>query len=63
VTHWFAIYLIIGAALFLLGDPAGGRTIARSQWAAVLFTVAATIVGWPLFWGYVIWSVARRPRS
>lgn len=58
-----AVYLIAGAALFLIGDLARGVDRPQSNWMTVTLAAAMAIGGWPLFWGYAIWSAERGRRA
>jgi len=63
VTQSLAIYLIVGAVLFLIGAVANGVNRERPGWPEVLLAVIAAIIGWPIFWGYAIWSAEWERRS
>lgn len=58
-----ALYLIVGAVTFLIGDLANGLRRRFTTWTSALIAVVMVIAGWPIFSAFVFWSVRRERRT
>lgn len=58
-----AIYLIVSAMLYLVGDLAAVANRQPFGLTIVLLAAAMTIIAWPIFWGYTILILVREAKK